>query len=275
MIKIMVDSASDCRNSEIYDEFVPINVSIGGKDYLDGVDLDSNTFYELLVSSKEFPKTAQPSPDTFVEYFEKAKEAGDEIIYLALSSSLSGTYQSARIAKSMVEYDGIYVLDTLGVTHMIGQLAQYAAKLVKEGYPAREIATACEELKSKVKVYAGVETLEYLRRGGRLSGASAAIGTLANIKPIVTVTPQGAVESVGKGIGIPKAMSMLLDKVKALDIDERFPVISLYTYGEENVAKLEEKAAALGINVTAREQIGSTIGAHVGPGVYGICVVTK
>ncbi len=275
MIKIMVDSASDCRNDEIYDIFVPMAINIGGEEYLDGKTLDNETFYDLLTTTKAFPQTSQPSPGDFTEYFETVKNDGDELIYFAISSGLSGTYQSANIAKDMVEYEGIYIIDTKTASHMIGLLAKYAKKLIVEGKDAKEIVTLCEELKGRIRILAGLDTLEYLKRGGRIGKASALVGTLANIKPIITVSEEGVVDSVGKALGVPRAIQMIVDKVKEYEVDENFPVCSLFTYGEENVEKLEKKLASEGYRTMERLQVGSTIGTHVGPEVYGVFFVTK
>ena len=276
MLKIMIDSASDCKEEkDIYDYFIPISVNINGREYLDGVDIDNDMFYDLLTSTKEFPRTSQPSPDSFVKYFEEVKENGDELIYFAISSSLSGTYQGATIAKGIVDYDGIYIIDTKNVSRMIGILAKYAKKRFDEGISVKEIVNECEKIKTRIKVFAGVDTLEYLYKGGRLSKASATVGTLVNIKPIVTITSEGKVEATGKCIGVPRAIQYIIDRIKSFEIDENFPVCTLYTCGEENCTKLEEKISTLNINVEERQQIGSAIGAHVGPGVYGIYFVSK
>ncbi len=275
MIKIMVDSASDCRNNEIYDFFIPMAINVGGKEYLDGKNLDNETFYSLLTTSKEFPQTSQPSPGDFAEYFEQIKETGDELIYFAISSGLSGTYQSANIAKDMVEYERIYIIDSRTASHMIGLLAKHAKKLIGEGKSAIEVVETCEELKGRIRLFAGLDTLEYLKRGGRIGKASALVGTLANIKPIIRVSEEGIVDPVGKALGVPRAIQMIADKMKEDEIDENFPICTLYTYGEENVDKLEKKLAGDGYSIAERLQIGSTIGTHVGPGVYGVFYVAK
>lgn len=275
MIKIMIDSSSDCRNDEIYDIFVPISININGKEYLDGVDIDNDTFYEKLISERQIPLTSQPSPDRFLKYFEQIKTDGDQLIYFALSSALSGTYQSANIAKSMLDYDDIYIVDTKSATHMIGLLAKYAKKLITQGFTVTEIVEKCESLKSRIRVYAGVDTLEYLQKGGRIGKASALVGTIANIKPLITVTEQGEVGAVGKALGFLRAIQTIVEKVKSHKIDENFPLCSLYTYGEENCIKLEEKLEEAGFSIDERMQVGSTIGAHTGPGVYGVFFVEK
>lgn len=275
MIRILVDSAADCNLQDgIVDLIVPISVNIDGVEYKSGVNLTSDKFYEILQTAKEFPRTSQPSPQSFIEIFETAKDAGDQIIYLCLSSCLSGTYQGALIAKDMVDYDDIYIIDTAGVTHIIGILAKYARELINQGVSASEIVDKCEEFKSKIKVYAGVDTLEYLYKGGRLSRASAAVGGIAGIKPIVTVK-DGRVEVVAKSIGKLRAMNTLLEKLKTHDINDDFPIYPMYTSGIENCKELEQKLEAAGYKTADRLQIGSTIGAHVGPGVYAVLFVEK
>lgn len=275
MIKILVDSSADCNLQDgIVDLIVPISVNIDGTEYKSGIDITSDKFYELLQSAKEFPRTSQPSPQLFVEIFEAAKEAGDQLIYLCLSSCFSGTYQGALIAKDMVDYDDIYVIDTKGVTHMITVLAQYARSLINTGHTAGDIVDKCEELKGKIRVYAGVDTLEYLYKGGRLSRAGAAVGEIAGIKPIITVR-DGRVEVVGKSIGKLRAMNTLLEKIKSHEIDTDFPIYPMYTSGTENCEALEQRLKDSGYVIANRLQIGSTIGSHVGPGVYAVMFVEK
>lgn len=276
MIKFLVDSASDMNpGSPLVDYFLPISINVDGTEYKSGVELDSDRFYELQAAAREFPKTSQPAPQDFVEIFEEVKEAGDELICFILSSALSGTYQGANIAKEMVEYDGIYIVDTLAATHMIGVMVEYANGLRAEGATAAEIAGKCESIKSKIKVLAGVDTLEYLYKGGRMSRATAAVGSIANIKPVLTVTEDGRVEAIGKALGKGRAIQFVIDKFIVNDLDESFPVYSVYSSGEENCIALEEKLSLSGVSIVGRLQIGPTIGAHTGPGVYGVIFVTK
>lgn len=276
MIRIMVDSASDCRKEDGLDvRIVPIAITLDGKQYYDGVDLDRDTFYKLLTSTSDFPKTSQPSPQDFVDIYEEVKAAGDELIYICLSSALSGTYQSACIAKNMADYDKIYVIDTLSATHLIRVMAERALAMRDAGSTAQEIVSELEVFKSRVKVYAVVDTLEYLYRGGRLSRASAAIGTITNVKPVLTVTEDGKVTSIGKCIGKTKAMQFLLKQFQSAQPDPDFPIYSLYSYGTENCEALEETLREAGYATAGRLQIGPTIGTHTGPGVCGVILVTK
>ena len=276
MIKFMVDSASDMsRTDPLCDIYVPISIRMDGKDYLSGLDIDNDTFYELLLKSKDFPVTAQPSPQVFMDIFEKCRQDGDEIIYFAISSALSGTFQGAELAKQMTGYDKIHIVDTRCATHMIGILVQYADSLRREGVNASSIVAACEELKKRIRVLAGVDTLEYLRRGGRLSNFAAVAGTFAHLKPVISVTPEGRVEAVGKALGKSRAMQMILEKFRSCELDAKFPAYTIYSCGGKNCTLLENKLTATGIEHFTRLQIGSAIGAHAGPEVYGVIFVAK
>lgn len=273
MIKLLVDSSADCRlEDKTIDYMVPLTVNIDGAEYKSGIDITSDEFYEKLLAAKDFPRTSQPSPQEFLEIFEQVKESGDEVVCLCLSSNLSGTYQSAVMARKMVDYDGIYVVDTLAVTHLTGLIAKYARDLINKGLTAAEIAEKCEEIKGKIKVLAGVDTLEYLYKGGRLSRTSATVGEIAGIKPIIELV-DGKVESIGKCLGKIRAMNFILDKVSKHKINPDFPMYSLYTYGTENCEALEEKLCENGYVIADRLQVGSTIGTHVGPGVYAVMFV--
>lgn len=278
MIRILVDSSSDYTMEEINKNgfyFVPLNISLDGKHYQDGVELKPDDFYELLIHSGSFPQTSQPSPQQFADIFEEVKAKGDEVICILLSSALSGTCQSAHLAKDMVDYEGIYIIDSLTATAMIKLIGNYAATLIKEGYSAKEIVTKIEAMKGKVKVAAGLDTLEYLYKGGRLSKASATIGELANLKPIITVTPDGKVSVIGKCLGKNKALNFLMKYLQDNERDTSFPLYTLYSYGTENTEKLEERLSKEGISYDGRVQLGSTIGAHIGPGAFAILYVIK
>lgn len=165
MIRILVDSSSDYTVEEVNAkniELVPISITVGDKTYVDGYDLGRDEFYELLQSSNDFPHTSQPSPQSFYDIFKDVREKGDELICILLSSALSGTYQSAVLAKNMSEYDSIYLIDSLSATYTIKVMADYACKLREEGRTAAEIVQEMEALKSRVKVLAALDTLEFL-----------------------------------------------------------------------------------------------------------------
>ena len=278
MIRILVDSSADFSAEEAKAhnmELVPINITFGDKNFRDGIDITKDEFYEMLTTSGIFPMTAQPSPQDFLDVFEDVKEKGDQLVYISLSSGLSGTFQSATLAKNMVEYDDIYLVDSLSATRAIRLMAEYACKLREEGKDAAFIAEELEAFRSRVVIYAAVDTLEYLHKGGRLSKAAAAVGELANLKPIINVTKEGTMAVPAKALGRNKALSTLVKMVTEKEIDTTFPIYSVYAVGEENTQKLEEKLGKEGVRVTKRLQIGSTIGCHVGPGAFGVIFVTK
>ena len=277
MIRILVDTSSDYTVEEVKTkgmELAPLHITIGEKDYRDAYDLSKDKFYELLTSGEELPKTSQPTPQDFVDIFEDVEEKGDELICILLSSKLSGTFQSATLAKNIVDYDNIHLVDSLGATHMIRIMAGYAQELITEGKSAAEIVAALEEMKSKIKVLAVVDTLEYLCKGGRVSKATAAIGEVARVKPMITVT-EGEVAVIGKSMGKNKAISNLMKAFEECEVDERFPIYSVSTLGTENCEAFEKRFTDAGCSFKERVQIGATIGTHVGPGAFGVIFVRK
>lgn len=278
MIRILVDSSADYTTEELKEkniELIPITITIGDKEYRDGVDITRDELYNMLINGSEFPKTAQPSPQDFLDIFEDAKEKGDSVVYISLSSGLSGTFQSATLAKNMAGYEHIYLVDSLTATHAIRLLADHACDLRDKNIDAAEIAKAVDALKSRTKILAALDTLEYLSKGGRLSKSAAAIGELANLKPMITVTAEGTISVVAKSLGKNKALITLMKAIKDTTIDTDFPAYPIYAYGTENTEKLEEKLTAEGISLAQRVQIGATIGSHIGPGAFGLIYVQK
>lgn len=278
MIKFLIDSSSDYMQEELAGQdilFIPMGITIDGRDYLGGIDLNQDQFYDMLLGASDFPKTSMPSPAAFTDYFEEAKANGDQIVCIILSSALSGTYQSAVTAKAMVDYDGIYLIDSRSAAACIRIMLEHGLRLRDDGFSAAEITRQLEALKKRIHVYAAVDTLEYLYKGGRLSRAAAAVGTIANLKPILTITEEGTVSVIRKSLSKARARKDLLDILTAADIDTSFPVYTLYSCGIENCEVLESSLAEAGICPTARTQLGPAIGAHVGPGVYGMFFVEK
>ena len=277
MIKILLETSSDYTVEEVQAkgmDLVPLHITLGEADYRDAYDLSKDKFYELLTSNEEFPKTSQPTPQDFVDVFEEAEKNNDELICILLSSRISGTFQSATLAKSIVDYDKIHLIDSLSATHGIRLLAEHAQNLVNEGKTAEEIVAELEVLKTKIKILAVVDTLEYLCKGGRVSRTTAAIGEMAKVKPMITVN-EGEVAVIGKSLGKNKAIGSLLKALGECEVDHRFPMYSVSTLGTENCEVLENRLAAEGYETKERLQIGATIGTHVGPGVFGIIFIQK
>ena len=278
MIKILIDSSADLTPQEISQKkviMIPLQVAIQDKTYLDGINLDHDTFYNILTSSSEFPKTSQPSPQAFLEAFEEVKANNDELICILLSSALSGTYQSAKLAKDMVDYDKIYLIDSLSAVSAIRILCDKALEMINNNIDTITIVETLNNLKGRIKIFAALNTLDYLSKGGRISKTVATIGDLTNIKPIITVSEEGKVEIAGKRLGVNKSISFIKEKIDSYTIDESYPIYSLYTYGQDNLNKLQQKLITNNYKIAISLQVGPTIGSHLGPEAYGICFVAK
>ena len=276
MIRIMLDTSSDCLPGESYcDSLIPIAIQVDGREYMAGQDIDNDAFYGLLERSSGFPRTSQPAPQTFIDAFEAAQAAGDDIIYFAPSSALSGTYQCACLARDMVGYSGVHIVDTRAASHMVSLMARFARKLSAQGEKVDAIVQKCAALRERIRLVVGVDTLEYLRRSGRMSGPLALIGELTKIRPVITITPEGAADAAGKCLGRSRAIQFIVNRLKQSSLDPAFPLCSLYSYGTANCEQLEKKLQDAGFALSRRLQIGSTIGAHAGPGVYGVLYVTR
>ncbi len=276
MIRLLVDSASDISVQNLENIMVvPLSVNINNNVYLDGVELGHDEFYEMLTETNDFPKTSQPSPQAFVDEFEKVKEAGDELICILLSSGVSGTYQSACLAKSIVEYDKIHVVDSLTGAYGVKLLVLEAQRCIEKGMSALEIVEKLEDLRKRVQVILSVDTLEYLYKGGRLDKKSAVIGSIAKVKPVIEVTKEGKIGVLGKTIGMVKAMNKIVDVINDKQVDKNYPVYTIYTKGTKNVEKLESKINAAGVSIYERIQLGPVVGTHLGPEAFGAIFITK
>ena len=274
MIRLLVDSASDLSAEEGV-LVVPLQVEFDGKLYKDGVDIDRDTFYEMLIASSHFPKTSQPSPQDFINYFKEAKEQGDSLLCILLSSGLSGTYQSALLAKNIIDYPNIYLVDSLSASYGIKILVDAARQGIAAGKTIEEIVAQLEELKTRIKIFASVENLNYLCKGGRLSATEAAIGNVAQLKPVITVNQEGQVEVAAKKLGLIKTIAYFEMMLKNNAIDTDHACYLLYSYGQNNMLRLKETLELLELKVDAIKQIGSTIGSHVGPEAFGIIYVVR
>lgn len=201
-IRIVTDSASDIPQDYREDVTVlPMHVYFGEKEYLDGVNLSHRQFYELLIESEDLPKTSQIPPYEFEEVYERAVAAGEQVIVINISSKLSGTCQSARVAAQ--DYEGkVFVVDSLNATLGERCLVDYALRLKDQGWEAEQIAAELEQAKGRVRLLALLDTLEYLKKGGRISKSVAMVGGMLSIKPVVSVV-DGEVVMVGK-VGGPR-----------------------------------------------------------------------
>ena len=273
-VKIIVDSTADMRPElEARVGIVPLTLRFGDEEFIDGVTIDSRTFYEKLVESDVLPTTSQATPFDFEKAFAKATADGSEVVCLTVSSALSGTYQSACIAAE--EFPGkVHVVDSHSVAIGHGILAEYALSLVDEGLDGETIAWRLLQKREKVQVLAMLDTLEYLKKGGRISAAAAIAGGLLNIKPVVTLTG-GAIKVLGKARGSRQANNLLVQEIqKAGGVDFDKPLMLGYTgLSDALLQKYIADSAALWEGKRERLPqcvVGSVIGTHAGPGAVAV-----
>lgn len=273
-IRILTDSASDLLppyRPEV--TVLPMTISFGDRHYQDGVDLTHRQFYEQLIESDTLPVTSQVSPGQFADAFRAAAEAGEEVVAVTLSKKLSGTWQSACLAAQ--DYPGrVHVVDSGNAT--IGQtvLVERALRLLDEGCSAREIAQALEREKEEVRLIALLDTLEYLKRGGRISPTTALVGGLLSVKPVVAVQ-QGEVVVLGKARGSKNGNSLLIQEIeKTAGVDFTRPYRLGYTglsdavlqkYIADSRQLWQDHTDSLPIGT-----VGGTIGTHVGPNAVAV-----
>ena len=242
---------------------IPLGITFGATTYADGVDLTNDRFYEMLIESDELPKTSQATPYAYQQVFERVRAAGEEAVVITLSSALSGTYQSAVTAAA--DYPEVHVVDGKNVT--IGQslLVLYALRLVDEGLGAAEIAEKVEAVVGRVCLLALLDTLEYLKRGGRIPKSVGTIGELLSIKPVVGVE-DGEVVMLGKARGSKNGFNQLHQQVEKHGIDFTMPVLLGYTglsqkllkkYLDDNRAIWEGMVAEEDLPITS---VGATVG---------------
>ncbi|MGL5346904.1 MAG: DegV family protein [Peptostreptococcaceae bacterium] len=275
-IKIICETMNDLPDGllDIYPEIevLPVTIVFEGKEYKAGVDLDTNEFYKMLRTSESMPSTSQVTYATFKDIFDKHLKEGKKILYMAGSSAASGTYQSAMIAKNDIESDDIYIFDTFGVSLAGGLLIEQAAKLSSEGHDIDFIINKLEEYKEKVHIYFSVDSLDYLQKGGRISGTKAAIGTLLNIKPILKIE-DGLVKQKGQVRGSKKIMPALITEIKK-EVGDDCTNKDIYIGYGDDLSIRDEFIDRVKKELSPRNvytfQIGSCVACHSGPNVFGI-----
>jgi DegV family protein with EDD domain len=273
-VKIIVDSTADLL-PEIAAQvkIVPLTIRFGNLEFIDGVTIDNNKFYEMLVESDELPTTSQANPGIFAEAFEEAVDAGYEVVCVTCSAKLSGTHQSAVIAAS--DYPGkVFVVDSQTIALGSAILVQYALKLAGKGMSAEEIAWKLLQKREKVRLIAMLDTLEYLKKGGRISATVAFAGGLLNIKPVICIE-DGEIKMLGKARGSRQGNNLLVQEIqKAGGVDFQKPLLLGYTglsdtllrkYIADSEALWQGNVDALPVSI-----VGSVVGTHAGPGAVAV-----
>ena len=276
--RIIVDSTADLMPEyKARVQVVPLTVHFGKEEYIDGVTIDHKTFYEKLIESDVLPTTSQATPDMFMSAYEKVKEAGEAAVVITLASAFSGTYQSAVIAAG--EYENIYVVDSGSAAMGSGILVELAFRLLDEGKSAEEIARILDEEKKKIVIVALVDTLEYLKKGGRISKAVAFAGGVLNIKPVLSVV-DGEINMLGKARGSKMGNNLLVQEIdKAGGIDFSKPVLLGYSGISDALLKkyIEDSRHIWEGNLkdVRYTTVGSVIGTHAGPGAVVVAFFKK
>ena len=270
-IQFIIDAGCDL-NKEQADALgvilVPMSIRFGDEEFLSGVTITNEAFYQKLENTKLSPSTSQPYPYDFEKVYHKVLDQGDEAVVLCLSSALSGTYQSATIAADGFE-DRIHIIDTRAVSLAQRILLDYAMYLRDQGFSAKEIADMVETKKQDVRAYGAVETLEYLIRGGRLSKAAGAVGSVLGIRPVLFLS-DGALAVAGKARGQKSAIALTHSLMAEDGIDYTMPFMVGYTGNDPSVVNpflQSPNSVWEGYDVPVCN-VGSTVGTHTGPGLF-------
>lgn len=278
MIRIITDSSSDLDLDaavQMQVDIIPIHIYFGETEYIDRQTLSVSEFYNKLTTVDKLPTTSQIPPIQFYQTFQPYVEAGDEIVGIFLSSQLSGTFQSAIAAKQMLHTDKIFLVDSLNAA--LGQhlQVQIAVRLREQGLSAAEIATQLTQLSKKTRLIACMKTMKYLQMGGRVSAATAKIGGILGITPIISLN-DGKVEVIGKVRGHKTAFRWIQQHLDKEPADERYPVVFSHA---ANLAGRDELVQTLNDSLPNQDylycDLGSTIGTHIGPGAVGLAYIAK
>lgn len=276
-IQVVTDSTSDIPK-KIRDDLgirvVPLKVHFGGETYLDGVTLQPGDFYGKLVASEQLPTTSQPAPLDFVSMYESiAQEQGDvEIISIHLSGVLSGTVQTAHLAAGMVEDKvKVHVIDSKLASFALGLAVVAVARAAKEGKSVEECLELAEHIKEKIQVFFVVDTLTYLQKGGRIGKASAFLGSLLNVKPVLTLDESGYVAPVAKIRGKKKAEAYIVDTCKTYAGKDRVIVSILHSANREEAEALKGRVEEeFNVDEVIVTELGPVIGTYTGPGLIAL-----
>lgn len=278
-IRIIADSASDMSLEEHENlTVIPMKIVFGETEYLDGVTLSQREFYEKLIKSDELPTTSQATPYEFEKVIREAVEAGETPIVVTISSKLSGTYNSAKMAASEFEEE-VYVLDSENVCIGERLLVEYALRMVDAGKSAAEVVQEMERAKKDIRLIALLDTLEYLRRGGRISNMTGIVGSMLSVKPIVAAQ-DGMIETIGKARGAKNANKLLTAKIEeAGEIDYDMPYAVAYSGLDSSMLEGyladHEEVWKLHTDQLEFRIAGSAIGTHAGPGAIAVAFFKK
>jgi DegV family protein with EDD domain len=271
-VKVVTDSGSDISPElakELEITIVPLYVIFGEESFKDGIEITPDQFYERLIRDPVHPTTSQPSPRDFLEVYERLSQETDQIISIHIGQKLSQTFETANLAKKMLQEKKrcqIEIIDSQGGAMHLGFLAMFAARLAKAGEKLDEIIRKTKEIIPKIHLLGLLDTLEYLRRGGRIGKAAALLGSLLNVKPLLTIK-DGEVFPAGRARGIHQATERLFDFIKGF-LEKGIKEIAVeYSTGLEKAEELIARINSLSLPIKPYLlRIGPMIGVHAGPG---------
>jgi len=278
MVRIVVDSTCDLSAEQIKElgvTVVPLRVMFGDDEYLDGVDIQKDEFYEkLILAGDNMPVTSQPNPKSFEKVFIECLDDGDEVVAILVSSKLSGTLQSAYNAKMEINSDKIYLVDSKIASFGTYMLIHEAAKMRDEGKSASEIAIRVEHMVKNLKLFVCLNTLKYVVYGGRISKTTGLVGTMLNINPVLEAV-DGELVPAGKVRGKKLSYKFMYEKVKD-DIDFSYPVSFGHAHAHKAIENFKDFIIEkINIKDHVTVSIGPTVGTYSGPGAIGISYIKK
>ncbi|MDO4484463.1 MAG: DegV family protein [Clostridia bacterium] len=276
MIQIVTDSTSDILQSEAKEldiTVLPLTVRFGNEEFQDGVTITMDEFFARMETVTELPQTSQVTPETFAKVFQSAIDNGDEVVCVTISSVLSGTYQSATIAKDMVSKpEMIHVIDSMSASMGEALVVFEAIKLRAQGLEAAHIAVKLDDLKDRVRLVGKVRDLKYLVMGGRLNGVVGKIGTTLNLVPMLRLK-EGSLHQAGICHGKAKVNKWFIEQLRGSNIDHQHPMIFAGTHCPDEVKALRDVVYASDLVLPEKNMMramGSGIGTHAGPGLLAI-----
>lgn len=280
MIRIITDSAADFEHSEsekLGISTIPLAVYIDGREYKDDFLHSKERFYRLAKLSKDLPKTSQPSPYVYEYALKKARDNGDSIVIITVSSALSGSYQSAVLARDLLGYKDCYVIDSKSASAGQKLVVKEALRLRDNGFSAKEIADSLLKFIKKIMIFACIDDMKYLYGGGRHTNAAVLLGSTGRIKPVISVTESGSVAFEAKTIGMRHGMNHMLLSLKKYGIDSSYPLYIMHTNSRNLALYFSKLIISKGISFDEGGivSVGSVVGSHIGEGSIGIAFVKK
>lgn len=280
MVRIITDSAADFEHFEsekLGISIIPLPVYIDGREYKDDFLHSKERFYRLAKLSKDLPKTSQPSPYVYECALKKARDSGDSVIVITVSSALSGSYQSAVLARDLLGYNDCYVIDSKSASAGQKLLVKEALRLRDNGFTAKEIADSLLKFRKRIIVCACIDDIKYLYGGGRHTNAAVLLGSAGRIKPVVSVTKSGSVAFEAKTIGMRHGMNHMLMSLKKCEVDPNYPIYIMHTNAKNLALYFSKLLISKGIPFDEGSivSVGSVVGSHIGEGSTGIVFVKK